>query len=377
MNWRGKRELYSNRGNPEQPVLIRSHAGIYEIMSYFSRFLAAALLLSVAMSAGAAKTDAVLLVNGNTITGEIKSLEFGALRYSTDSMGTVSIDWEDIVSITTRQTLQVEVSDGTRYFGVLDSADDRFQIKVRTQTEEVGLHTSRIVRMTPIDAEESFFERLDGSFSFGFDTEKSSEVTTLRTAADNGYRTRLYLGGLNATINVTDQPGSSEENQTQRRENIGLNYQRFRGSRWFTDWTMGWERHDELGILSRYSLGAALGRYLVQTNRNQFSMTGGVNITRESFIGEDESTRNAEGKIQVRYLHRSIVPESSVTFTSNIFPLLEDLSQYRAETDLIFRREFIDDLYFDVTLSHSYNSAPPTGAQKVDYTVTTSIGYSW
>jgi len=289
----------------------------------------------------------------------------------------VSIDWEDIVSITTRQTLQVEVSDGTRYFGVLDSADDRFQIKVRTQTEEVGLHTSRIVRMTPIDAEESFFERLDGSFSFGFDTEKSSEVTTLRTAADVSYRTRQYLVGLNGTFNVTDQPGSSEENQTQRRENIGLNYQRFRGSRWFTDWTMGWERHDELGILSRYSLGAALGRYLVQTNRNQFSMTGGVNITRESFIGEDESTRNAEGKIQVRYLHRSIVPESSVTFTSNIYPLLEDLSQYRAETDLIFRREFIDDLYFDVTLSHSYNSAPPTGAQKVDYTLTTSIGYSW
>jgi putative salt-induced outer membrane protein YdiY len=53
------------------------------------------------------------------------------------------------------------------------------------------------------------------------------------------------------------------------------------------------------------------------------------------------------------------------------------MGEYRAETDLIFRREFIDDLYFDVTLSHSYNSAPPTGAQKSDYTVTTSLGYTW
>ena len=66
-----------------------------------------------------------------------------------------------------------------------------------------------------------------------------------------------------------------------------------------------------------------------------------------------------------------------MTFTSNIFPLLEDLSQYRAETDLIFRREFVEDLFFDVTLSHSYNSHPPTGAEKIDYTVTTSVGYSW
>lgn len=346
-------------------------------MNHFTTFIAVLLLLWVSDVAEAAKTDVVLLVNGNTITGEIKSLEFGSLRYSTDSMGTVTIDWEDIVSITTKQTLQVEVSDGTRYFGVLDSAEDRFEIKVRTQSEEVDLHTSRIVRITPIDAQESFLERLDGSFSFGFDTEKSSEVTTLRTAADISYRTRKYLVGLNGTFNVTDQPGSEEANETRRRENIGLNYQRFRNNRWFTDWTAGWERHDELGILSRYSLGAALGRYLVQTNQNQLSMTAGLNATRESFIGEDESTANAEGRLQVRYLHRSIVPESNVTFTTNIYPLLEDLSQYRAETDLIFRREFIDDLYFDVTLSHSYNSAPPTGAQKVDYTVTTSIGYSW
>ena len=346
-------------------------------MKNLGTFLAVAMLISVPPVSEAAKTDVVLLVNGNTITGEIKSLEFGSLRYSTDSMGTVSIDWEDIVSITTKQTLQVEVSDGTRYFGVLDAADDRFEIKVRTRREEVDLHTSRIVRMTPIDAQESFLERLDGSFSFGFDTEKSSEVTTLRTAADINYRTRQYLVGLNGTFNVTDQPGSDEANKTQRRENIGVNYQRFRSNRWFTDWTVGWERHDELGILSRYSLGAALGRYLVQTNQNQLSVTAGLNATRESFIGEDESTANAEGRLQVRYLHRSIVPESNVTFTSNVYPLLEDLSQYRAETDLIFRREFIDDLYFDITLSHSYNSAPPTGAQKVDYTLTTSIGYSW
>lgn len=147
-------------------------------MKYFRSFLVVAMLFSVSAVAEAAKTDVVLLVNGNTITGEIKSLEFGSLRYSTDSMGTVSIDWEDIVSITTKQTLQVEVSDGTRYFGVLDSAEDRFEIKVRTRSEEIDLHTSRIVRMTPIDAQESFLERLDGSFSFGFDTEKSRRGST-------------------------------------------------------------------------------------------------------------------------------------------------------------------------------------------------------
>jgi putative salt-induced outer membrane protein YdiY len=374
---RGEGELYSNRLELEQVSMVTGDRELLQIMKFPSFVFLAGLLLSAPAISMAAKTDAVLLVNGNSITGEIKSLEFGALRYSTDSMGTVSIDWEDIVSITTKQTLQVEVSDGTRYFGRLDSADDRFQIKVITLSEQVNLHTSRIVRMTPIDAEETFWERLEGSFSFGFDSEKSSQVTTLRSTADIGYRTRKYLLGMSATFNVTDQPGSEEENETRKRENVAFNYKRFRANRWFTDWFAGWERHDELGILSRYSAGAALGRYLVQTNLNQLSLTGGLNVNRESFIGDDKSTANGEGRIQVRYLHRRIVPEANITFTTNIFPLLEDPSIYRTETDLIFRREFIEDLYFDVTFSHSYNSLPPTGAARTDYTLTTSIGYSW
>ena len=342
-------------------------------MKFLSKLTAAAVLAALPAASFAAKTDAVLLVNGNTITGEIKSLDFGALRYSTDSMGTVSIDWEDIVSITTKQTLQVEVSDGTRYFGALDSADDRFAIKVRTMMGDVDLHTSQIVRMVPIDAEESFWERVEGSFALGFDSEKSSDVTTLRTTADVAYRTRQYLVGVQATVNNTTQ----SEGETRNRTNIRSNYQRFRGNRWFTDWFTGWERHDELGIQSRVSAGAALGRYLVQTNRNQLSLTGGLNATHTSFTGEDAATETAEGRIQVRYLHRNLDPEANVTFTTNIYPLLEDLSQYRAESELIFRREFVEDLFFDVTLSHSYTTDPPTDANKTDYTLTTSIGYSW
>ena len=342
-------------------------------MRFPSVFFTVALLLSLPAASMAAKTDAVLLVNGNTVTGEIKSLEFGALRYSTDSMGTVSIDWEDIVSITTKQTLQVEVSDGTRYFGRLDSADERFEIKVITLSGDVDLHTSRIVRLVPIDAEETFWERLDGSFSLGFDSEKSSGLNTLRTTADLAYRTRRYLIGAEATLNNTTQ----DETDTRNRTNIRGNYQRFRGNRWFTDWFGGWERHDELGIKSRVSGGGALGRYLVQTNRNQLSLTGGLNITHTEFIGDDPTTETAEGRIQVRYLHRNLDPEANVRFTTNIFPLLEDLSQYRAETELIFRREFVEDLFFDVTLSHSYTTNPPTGAETSDYTLTTSIGYSW
>ena len=44
------------------------------------------------------RNDVVVLVNGNSVTGEIQSLEFGNLSYETDSMGTVDIDWEEQLS---------------------------------------------------------------------------------------------------------------------------------------------------------------------------------------------------------------------------------------------------------------------------------------
>ena len=86
-------------------------------------------------SASAAKTDVVVLVNGNAVTGEVKSLEFGSLRYSTDSMGTVSIDWEDILSVSSEQDLQIELSDGTRYYGKLLPAGEPHHVRVVTASE--------------------------------------------------------------------------------------------------------------------------------------------------------------------------------------------------------------------------------------------------
>jgi putative salt-induced outer membrane protein YdiY len=343
-------------------------------MKIFSRSnLITLTLLLLAHSAQAARTDVIVLANGNAVTGEIESLDFGALEYGTDSMGTVLVDWEDIVGITSNQKLQVEVSNGQRYFGNLEAADERFHIKVVTLSGPVELATERIVRITPIDTDETFWHRLEGNFNLGFNSQKSSDVSTANLAADIRYRAQTYLVGLKASANFVDQPDA----ETQRRMNLGLNYQRFRGNRWFTDWFTGWDRDDELGISARYSAGGALGRYLVQTNKNQFSLSAGLQATRELIIGEDDDQTKAEGRIQVRYLHRNIDPEASMSFTSNIFPLIEDLSEYRAETDLSFKRDLIEDLYLEVLFWHSYVSDPPTDAVSTDYGITTSIGFSF
>jgi len=338
-------------------------------------FIAGVLLISAVLTSPvhASKTDVVVLANGDAVTGEIKGLEFGSLRYSTDSMGTVSIDWEDITSVQSNQNLQIELVDGSRYFGSFLATEDSASVRVKTASQEVDIPAQQVVRVTPIETNEKFWQNLDGSFSLGFQTQKSSAVTTSNVAADVSHRSRKYLYGLKLTSTVTDQP--TEE--TKARQSVEANFQRFRSNRWFTDWFTRWERNDELGINARSAVGGALGRYLVQTNKNQFSLTAGVQAARTSFTGEDESTTEAEGRIEIRYLRRNLVPETSATFTTVIYPLIDDLSQYRAETDLSFKREFFADLFLSLSIGHSYLSDPPADGASSDYSVTTSLGYSF
>lgn len=336
--------------------------------------------LLFAVPSYAAKTDIVTLVNGDDVTGEIKMLEFGALRYSTDSMGTVDIDWEDIVSVTSEQNLQIEMTDGSRYFGRLLKSDSQFTILIRTASQELSLPADEIVRITPIETGEKIWQRMEGDFSLGLQSQKSSGVTTSNLDTDIRYRTRKFLVGLKLNSSTTNQPSTEDPDATvtTMRQSAEANFQRFKSNRWFTDWYSRWDRNDEQGIKGRNSLGGAVGRYLVQTNRNQFSLAAGLQATRTRFTSDnEESATEAEGRIEIRYLHRSLVPEASMTFTSKIYPLIGDLSQYRAETDLSFRREFFDDFFWGLTIGHSYLSEPPTDASSSDHNITTSIGYSF
>ena len=333
----------------------------------------AAVLATAPVAGFAAKTDNVTLVNGNVVTGEVKALEFGSLRYSTDSMGTVRIDWEDIVRVTSRQMLQVELNDGTRYFGSLSAPEDDFHVRILTAEGDFSLPMDSIVRITPIDTDERFVDRLDGSFSFGLQSQKSSEVTTSSVHADVSYRTRKYLVGLDLESTITDQP--SED--TTASQGLMANYQRFRGNRWYTDWFASWERNDELGIAARTSAGGAVGRYLLQSNKNLLSIAAGVQGARSNYTGVDASETQAEGRVQLRYQRRSLVPESSFTFTSRIFPLLEDLGRFRAEADVSFRREIVEDFFLEFEIGYDYVSDSATGAANSDYTMTTSVGYSF
>ena len=101
---------------------------------------------------GRDKTDVIILKNGDHITGEIKSLARGKMSLSTDSMGTVSIEWEDVERVTSQWVFEVETETGLRTFGSLSPAAEPRTIEVIGEGSRNTLNQTSVVRLTQLEA---------------------------------------------------------------------------------------------------------------------------------------------------------------------------------------------------------------------------------
>jgi hypothetical protein len=98
-----------------------------------------------------AKTDVVIFDNGDRLTGEVKSLERGKLRFKTAATDTISIEWDDVVRLTSNQNIQVETDGGDRYLGQLVDPSEERQVVVKSMSGQATLDAAHIVFMTPIE----------------------------------------------------------------------------------------------------------------------------------------------------------------------------------------------------------------------------------
>ena len=333
-----------------------------------------ATLIAFSMPAMAAdKTDVVIFGNGDRLTGEVKSLERGKLRFKTDATDTISIEWDDIVTLKSDQNIQVETEEGVRYLGHLSAGSDDGWIIVETGSGPVVLEAQRVVLMTPI--EEKGIERLDGDITAGYNFAKASEVEQFQLGLDMDFRTETRIIGLEISAIISD----SEDNESSHRDKLELNYKRLWPRRWLTGARVRLERNDELGLDLRTSVGAGGGRILRETNSTTLQLIGGLQVSRENLSGDvsTEDSLEAFGSLDWDWF-RYDTPELDLSTTLQIFPNLSDTGRVRGEFDISLKWEIIEDLFWQLSFYESYDSDPVVvDAAKSDYGINTALGWEF
>jgi hypothetical protein len=320
----------------------------------------------------AAKTDVVVLRNGDHLTGEVQQLERGRLSLKTDDMGTVDIEWDKVTSVAAQAPFDVDDLRGNRYLGSLVPGPVAGQLLIvwagRTETVDVG----SVVRMRRLD--KSFWKRLDGSLDLGASYTSASSLFTLDLAGTLGVERPGYGIQANASSTSTSQPGVDDT----RRSSVSLGYARRFVNRWVALVQGQLEQNRELGFDLRSSATAGGGRYLAQGRRDKLLAGLGLSVNRE-WPTEGERTTNVEATALFNYDRFSHdFPKVDVSLALAGFASLSEGGRYRLDLEARLKRELVRDFYATLRGYESYDRRPATeGAPRNDYGGTFALGWSF
>jgi hypothetical protein len=316
------------------------------------------------------KTDIVTLYNGDRITGEVKSLYGGILHFSTDSMGTIKIEWQEIASLKSTYYYEVRRSDGVRHFGSFEESPRPGYLLVRQLDANREIEWLQVVELRPI--EDKGIERIDAYLAAGYSFNRASDVglTTFNTTIS--YEDENSRNELSARATHTQT-----EDETTKSARLKLDRYIWNDrSELFRLTFANYETNDELDLDHRIGVGAGVGRYFMDTHQLRVMGATGLQVITEQTPAEGEE-QNVELIISTSFATwRFNTPELEVDMSFSLYPSLTDSGRVRSDTDLTIRWEIIEDLFFDITAFGSSDNRADSDKQ-FDYGVTTGIGWTY
>ncbi len=322
----------------------------------------------------AAKTDVVELLNGDHITGEVDKLELGVLTFKTDHIGTLSIEWDHVARLKSDQLLEVELVSGLRLFGHVAPGEKSGEFIVSETEGDTHIVTVfDAVRMAPLEETGSIVDKIDAYIDLGFSDTKATEVREFTLDLGLTYRDRVKLWDFRF-----DTIRSETATATSDRSTLTGEFRRFFGNRWFWSGLMQFQQNESLDLDLRSLFGGSMGRYLVQTNHHELATALGLAYSVEDYVGLERSD-TTELMLTLGY-HAFAFRDPDIDFYTQLvaFPSLTISGRVRTQAELRLRYEIIEDLFAELSVKEYYDNKPQSmNAETRDYTITTSIGYSF
>jgi hypothetical protein len=320
----------------------------------------------------AQKTDVVVMDRGDRLTGEIKELSKGKLRYSTHDMGTIKIEWERILHITSTHYFEIETEEGVKHYGRLSATGEPGFMLV-TLSDTVTLEMKRVVYIIPIKA--GFWGRLDGYIDLGFDFQKANRNRSLSSSGELSYRGEKWSSKLSGSTYYQRQ----EDTDGTSRNSLSLDTRRLFSGRWAVLLIGALDQNQELSLDLRSTVGVGGARDIFQTNLHTFQVIAAIAYANERFTDKEGSTNTAQLPLVADYaLFKFHNPEIDITSSLSVIPILNDLGRWRIGFEARVTFELIKDFFLGLRFFDDFDSRQPdTGESTNDFGLTFSLGYSW
>ena len=336
------------------------------------RIVIVGLLVAVPISAQATFTDKLILWDGNTIMGELKSLQQGKLEFKINKAGTIFAEWEHVHFLSANKFFEVENREGLYFYGTLNATTVERQLMITELSVISVLNMDDVVTIRRI--KERFLDRVDGFLDLGLSFTSAESIFQYTVEANATYRERKYQSGFRLTSFQTRQEGREDV----VRDNFEFHYTRYHKKRYFSSGTFALNRSSELGLQYRVQIGYAFGRTFVQSKRNRFRGSLGFALSREQPIGDGPKQDFTWGVVNASYrFFLFAFPKTDIFVDLSVLPGITDRSRYRVDFNGSIRREVFKAVTVNFSIFDSYDSDPPPEATaNHDFGYVLSVGWS-
>jgi hypothetical protein len=320
------------------------------------------------------KDDRVILDNGDTLTGEIKKMEFGILYFKSDrAVGTLELDWVKVQELQSKARYEFETTDGNIHIGIITRKEKQNPGFLEIRLDNGELVETRIAEILRLqEMQQSFVGRLSLTLDAGINFTQGNTQTQINLASTIRYvRPRHSLQmNLNSIFS-----GQKDSEKTSRHE-FSLLAKRDLAYRWNYLGMFSVLHDNQQDLHLRSTFGGGFERTFKETNRTLFSGIIGFVYTRENYSVEGSDRNNGEiltGVALSTYKFRG----SELNGYVLVFPSVTDPGRVRVDTNVYWNWEIVSDLYWKVSAFNNFDSSPPPESPKNNFGVTTSIGWSF
>jgi len=319
------------------------------------------------------KTDVVVMSNGDRLVGEIKELEAGQLLFKASYMSaSVNLDWTKVTEIQSIRYFRVEFEDGLLESGEISKVPTESDFTVKSLNITTRRNVLDVVSIQPLEG--SFIHRLRGSADIGLTVNPEGDQTQWNANLSAEYPAEHFRMFMRASSLFSSQ----EATDNTVRNSLSFAHYQFMSRRWFMAGLANFLQDSELNLDLRASLAGAPGHYFIHTNRTGLAVLGGIAATHEKYFDTTAPANgtNAEALGGVQF-YSARFARSQINTGIYYYAGLTQRGRRRVDWESSVSWKFWKDVYWKITVLENFDSRPPEGAKRNDFSLTTSFGLTF
>jgi hypothetical protein len=342
--------------------------------------LGAAIFFADPVFTRGATKDVVVMKNGDRLTGEVKHVEAGVLKFDLDYVdGSILIDWAKVARLESSALFLVQLQDGSIHSGklVTQEAPAGTTAKVEIRVEEQAplmVDKSDVVRIT--QTSESLLKRVSGNITLGSQYSKGNSTSQYNIASELDYQETRWGARTAYSSNLSSSTGAT----TSTRNQLDLEaYHFLPWKNYFYAGSVGFLQSSVQGINRQTNVGMGLGRYFKNTDRVRFSVVGGLGWqgTQYAPSTQIEQSQNLAVGLILANLEVFSFKKTRLNVNASLAPALTDAGRYFSKVNVSYYLKVFGKIDWNFSFYGNWDTKPPLQLQSSDYGTSTGLSYTF